>query len=144
MSARFQPGELVLALRGFGLQATEDGGSMLALGERGIRLTPLDLARAYRQLALQSSLPGMAPILEGLEGTVSYGTGQAAQVASNAVAGKTGSGGTGANRTAWFAGFMPARKPAVVVAVMLAGRSGGSDAAPVAGEILNAWSKGQL
>jgi len=66
-------------------------------------------------------------------------------VAGVRVAGKTGSSRTAAgNRIAWFAGFQPSRSPEVVVAVMLAGRSGGSDAAPVASEILEAYRKGRL
>ena len=39
---------------------------------------------------------------------------------------------------AWFAGFLPSVAPKYVVTVMLQGRSGGADAAPVAGRILEA------
>jgi cell division protein FtsI/penicillin-binding protein 2 len=48
---------------------------------------------------------------------------------------------------AWFAGFAPSGQgapPRVVVTVMLQGRSGGADAAPVAGRILAAWQAGRL
>jgi cell division protein FtsI/penicillin-binding protein 2 len=87
----------------------------------------------------------MAPVLAGMEDAVTYGTARRAQVAGLAVAGKTGSvrAGDGAF-IAWFAGFAPSRDPAVVVTVMLQGRSGGADAAPIAGRILEAWGKGGL
>jgi cell division protein FtsI/penicillin-binding protein 2 len=45
---------------------------------------------------------------------------------------------------AWFAGFAPSREPSAVVTVMLQGRSGGADAAPVAGRILEAHLAGRL
>jgi len=143
MAERFEPGQLAEDLSGFGLLVDGASGPLMALGEGGVRVTTLGLARAYRRLALDAGSPQMAPILEGLDGSVRYGTGQAAQVPGMAVAGKTGSAGSGTNRTALFAGFMPARGAKVVVAVMLRGRSGGADAAPVAGEILMAYSKGR-
>jgi cell division protein FtsI/penicillin-binding protein 2 len=61
------------------------------------------------------------------------------------IAGKTGSVHTGAgNRIAWFAGFLPSRAPHVAIAVMVAGSSGGADAAPVAGRILAAYQAGSI
>jgi cell division protein FtsI/penicillin-binding protein 2 len=39
---------------------------------------------------------------------------------------------------------MPSRAPEVVVTVMLPGHSGGSDAAPIAGEILEAYRAKRL
>ena len=74
-----------------------------------------------------------------------YGTAQLARVNGLSVAGKTGSVRTAEGaRIAWFAGFAPSRAPDVVVAVMLQGRSGGSDAAPVAGQILAAYRAGRI
>ena len=162
VAERFAPGELAgeLARAGFssatGLVAHEAAGRirpaanpdarrLLALGEDGILITAAELALAYRTLALNASRPEMQPILAGLEGAVEYGTAQRAQVAGVKVAGKTGSvlAETGAP-LAWFAGFLPSRAPEVVVAVMLEGRSGGADAAPVAGQILAAYRAGRL
>jgi cell division protein FtsI/penicillin-binding protein 2 len=76
---------------------------------------------------------------------VAYGTAQRARIPGATVAGKTGSVRTAAGTSlAWFAGFVPSRAPEVVVAVVLQGYSGGSDAAPVGGRILQAWRAGKL
>jgi cell division protein FtsI/penicillin-binding protein 2 len=57
------------------------------------------------------------------------------------VAGKTGTVRTPAGvYLAWFTGFTDA----AVVTVMVQARSGGADAAPVAGRILEAQWKGRL
>ncbi len=120
-----------------GREATQ----LQALGEDGVLLTAAGLAAAYRTLALHAP----PAIVEGLEGAVAFGTAQRAGVPGLPVAGKTGSVRTvrGAH-LAWFAGFAPSRAPRVVVTVALQGRSGGADAAPVAGRILEAWRAGRL
>jgi cell division protein FtsI/penicillin-binding protein 2 len=114
---------------------------MQSLGEDGIVVTLSGLAMAYRGLALHAP----ESIVAGLEEAVDFGTAQRAQVAGVKVAGKTGSVRTqpGA-RIAWFAGFVPSRAPEAAIAVMLQGRSGGSDAAPIAGRILQAYRAGKL
>jgi cell division protein FtsI/penicillin-binding protein 2 len=154
---RFQPGELARALQpeGFGspgavLRPTVDGEAqqLQSLGEGEIMVTPAGLARAYRLLALRltrSGLqPGMPEILAGLEGAVEFGTAQLAGVRWATLAGKTGSTRRGAQFIGWFAGFVPSRAPEATIVVMLAGRHGGSDAAPVASQILNAWHAGRI
>jgi len=83
-------------------------------------------------LALRAGESKLAPIIEGLEGAVEFGSGQGAQVKDRRVAGKTGS----AFPWAWFAGFAPGPKPDVAVVALVEGRSGGADAAPAAGEML--------
>jgi cell division protein FtsI/penicillin-binding protein 2 len=77
----------------------------------------------------------LAPIMEGLEGAVAFGSAQGAQLKNMQVAGKTGS----AFPWAWFAGFAPSRNPEVAVVAIVEGRSGGADAAPVAGEMLRKY-----
>jgi cell division protein FtsI/penicillin-binding protein 2 len=142
-AARFAPGELARGLRpyGFSVQAASGETQQLqALGEDRVLITPEGLARAYRQLALQPA----DPVLAGLEGAVEFGTGQLARVNWAKLAGKTGSARMGGQFIAWFAGFTPSRAPQVAVVVMLSGKHGGSDAAPVAAEILNAWHAGRL
>jgi peptidoglycan glycosyltransferase len=152
---RFGHGELARLLRGAGLGAAEirtavsrETQQLQALGESDVLVTPVGLAHAYRQLALQvtrrNAGAGLEQVLAGLEGAVEFGTGQLARVAGSSVAGKTGSTRSGPNFIAWFAGFMPSRAPEVVVTVMVSGKHGGSDAAPVAGEILAAWRAGRL
>ena len=111
-----------------------------ALGERGIRVTALEVAQAYRHLANLVYEPKFQPILEGMEGAVQFGTGRAAQVRGTAVAGKTGSVQTEPGlHAAWFAGFAPSRAPEVVVTVLTQGRSGAEAAAPIAGELLRGY-----
>jgi peptidoglycan glycosyltransferase len=145
---RFEPGELA---RGFGryglLSRTEWVGEevsgefgrgdvrLQALGEAGILVTPAALAMAYTRLATVGTRAWMGPVLGGLEDAVEFGTAQRARVGGAKVAGKTGSvrAADGAH-LAWFAGFTGK----YAVAVMLQGRSGGGDAAPVAGRILEA------
>jgi penicillin-binding protein 2 len=77
-----------------------------------------------------------------MEEAVEFGTSQLARVPGATVAGKTGS--VPSARVAWFAGFAPSRAPSVVVVVMLQGRSGGADAAPIAARILQSYFAGRL
>jgi cell division protein FtsI/penicillin-binding protein 2 len=160
---RFSPGELATALEGAGLASRTgwigedeaagriqpamraDAQRLQALGEDGVLITVAELAAAYRTLALKVSRPEMQPILAGLEAAVEFGTAQNANIKGVKVAGKTGSVLSAAGEPiAWFAGFMPSRAPEVVVAVMLPGRSGGADAAPIAGRILAEYRAGAL
>jgi len=139
MAERFEPGELERALRRFGLDEQRPADTrLLALGEDGVLATASALAAAYRRLALGA--PEL--VLAGMEDAVEYGTAQRARVQWWKVAGKTGSvvSAEGAH-LAWFAGFAPSRVPKVAVAVMVQGRSGGSDAAPVARQMLEACVK---
>jgi len=163
VAGRFQPGELALALARTGMASrsgwlgeTEASGQvpraeskaasqLQAIGEAGVLITPAELALAYRRLALTSGRRGMDAIIAGLEDAVAFGTAQRAKVAGVTVAGKTGSVHTADGAAiAWFAGFAPSRSPAVAVTVMLQGRSGGADAAPIAARILEAHLKGRL
>jgi membrane peptidoglycan carboxypeptidase len=122
MAERLGPGE-------FG--STPDAIRLHALGEDGVRMTVVQLAQAYRGLAANAP----PAVLAGLVGAVEYGTAQRAAVAGVKVAGKTGSVRTASGmRVAWFAGWTPE----VAIAVRMQGRSGGSDAAPVAAEMLRA------
>jgi peptidoglycan glycosyltransferase len=156
---RFAPGELAAHLIRCGLSAetgwfgtgetagrierttTRDARQLQSIGEGGVLVTPAGMALAYRRLAL--SAPDS--IRAGLQLAVEFGTAQRARVTGVSVAGKTGSvrAGDGA-MYAWFCGFAPASAPSAVVTVVLEGRSGGADAAPVAGRILEAHFAGRL
>jgi cell division protein FtsI/penicillin-binding protein 2 len=134
---RFAPGELAAALMGAGFTSvrtnlSSEASQLQALGEDGMNVTALELLSAYRRLALRVKEEKLAPIVEGLEGSVDFGSSQGAQIENVRVAGKTGS----AFPWAWFAGFAPSRNPQVAVVALVEGRSGGADAAPVAGELL--------
>lgn len=156
---RFAPGELAAHLARRGLSSptgwfgekeapgriaratTRDAQQLQAIGENGVLVTAAAMAMAYRRLALDAA----EEIRAGLEDAVEIGTAQNARVAGVAVAGKTGSvRAPDGNMIAWFCGFVPSRAPSAVVTVMLQGRSGGADAAPVAGRILAAHQAGRL
>jgi len=118
---RLHDGELAVFLRAHGFSRASvavgaDRIRMQALGEADVRVTPVELARAYARLA------DAAPeaVKRGLQSAVTYGTAQLA--GGVGLVGKTGT----AEGMALFAGFT--RDVAVVVA--MPGASGGGDAAP--------------
>lgn len=129
------------------LAHTSDELQLQAIGEWGIRITPLELAKAYRGLALlrQKNDPTLRPTFAGLEQSVSYGMARAAQPAGQKqVAGKTGTtpAENGAWTHAWFAGYAPADDPQIVVVVFLEKGHGGSEAAGVARSIFSFYETG--
>jgi penicillin-binding protein 2 len=159
---RFETGELAAYLRRIGVcsptRLLKDGEAvgqadaaaagvdceLQALGETGVNVTPLELLAAYRRLALRAAEPRISCVIEGLEGAVEFGTAQAARPDHVRLAGKTGSVRTAAGaRAAWFAGFGPSRAPEVVAVVLVQGRSGGADAAPIARQLLNSYFAGR-
>ncbi|MBU6364521.1 MAG: peptidoglycan glycosyltransferase, partial [Acidobacteria bacterium] len=75
-----------------------------------------------------------------MQSVVSEGTGTQAGLAGLSVAGKTGTAETGdpERNQAWFIGYAPAEDPQVAVAVVIEDTSGtgGTEAAPVAGEVM--------
>jgi cell division protein FtsI/penicillin-binding protein 2 len=139
VAERLEPGELARGLARFEISrtqaaATREASQLQALGEERVLVNPMELAQAYRQIALG----GEPAIAGGLKDAVEFGTAQRAAVPGLAVAGKTGSVRTEAGaHIAWFAGFTAA----MVVVVMLPGRFGGADAAPVAAEVLRGAAK---
>jgi cell division protein FtsI/penicillin-binding protein 2 len=153
-----QPGELGQMLRRTGLlsatglarkeatadfrepQTTSDE-QLAVLGVVGVRVTPLELAEAYRWLALELAAHPRSEaaqvVMSGLRDSASYGMADEVHLAGVRVAGKTGTAeDSDSSRThGWFVGLAPAGKPQVVVAVFVpAGR--GADAAHVAGVLL--------
>ncbi|MGA1995990.1 MAG: penicillin-binding transpeptidase domain-containing protein [Bryobacteraceae bacterium] len=168
---RFGPGELAAELARAGLTSASglvgesagageasgrvdratgaDDQRLQALGESGVLVTPAGLAMAYRQLARRLARPESGAVLgavrDGMQEAVEFGTAQLAAVPGVTVAGKTGSAlAENGDPVAWFAGWLPANPPKVLVCVMLHGRSGGADAAPVAARILDAYRKGKI
>ena len=112
------------------------------LGVEGIRVTPLELAAAYRWLALEVNAHGDSEasrvVRAGLEDSASFGMAGQVSLGGVVVLGKTGTadGVVTSQSHGWFAGIAPAQKPKVVIVVYLpAGR--GADAARVAGRVLS-------
>jgi penicillin-binding protein 2 len=117
-----------------------------AVGEWGIRVTPLELLRGYRSLALLQAKHEhkLEPLFVGLRDSATYGMGRLAQPPILLkVAGKTGTAPAdeGAWTHAWFAGYAPADNPKMVLVIFLEHGHGGSDAAGVAREIFAAYGE---
>ncbi|MGA3046601.1 MAG: penicillin-binding transpeptidase domain-containing protein [Terracidiphilus sp.] len=118
-----------------------DQNRLALLGVDGILVTPLELAVAYRWLALQiAAHPETAAVQvvqAGLADSASFGMAGAASLGGVAIDGKTGTAGSaaGPQTHGWFIGLAPAGAPRAVIAVYLpAGH--GTDAARIAGELL--------
>ncbi len=129
------------AVAEFRVPDSDDGKQLALLGVEGVRVTPLELATAYRWLAMELAAhpdsDATNVVREGLEDSASFGMAGQASLGGAAVMGKTGTAeGVQSSRThGWFVGLAPAAKPKIVMVVYLpAGR--GADAAHVAGAIL--------
>lgn len=153
-----QPGELEQMLRRTGLlsatglardEATADyrqpqntpEEQLAVLGVVGVRVTPLELAEAYRWLALEVAARPQSEaaqvVMSGLQDSAAYGMADEVHLAGVRVAGKTGTAeDANSSRThGWFVGLAPAGNPQAVVTVFVpSGR--GADAAHVAGVLL--------
>jgi len=143
-ATRLEPNE---ASGSVALAQSQEQLQLEAIGEWGISVTPLQLLRAYRQLALLSQRNTEARVtallFEGLQQSVSYGMASAAQPASPMkVAGKTGtsSADEGPWTHGWFAGYAPAEDPEIVLVVFLE-KGRGSDAAALASKIFSAFAE---
>jgi len=151
---RIRPSTLTKTFRRYGFDAVDvapetESRQLQALGLAGTRTSATILAAAYRQLALlrlRSDRPDLQPLFSGMANAAAYGTAQLAQLPGAVrVAGKTGSAPAdeGPWLHAWFAGFAPESKPEVAIAVYVEKGTGGSDAAPVASEVLHQWFAGR-
>jgi peptidoglycan glycosyltransferase len=100
-----------------------------------VKMKPDELRRAVKPEVAEQ-------IAAMMEGVVTGGTGTAAQISGIRVGGKTGTGETGrqGRNTTWFIAFAPVDDPKVAVAVVLQNQSGtgGSTAAPIAKQIMEA------
>jgi cell division protein FtsI/penicillin-binding protein 2 len=120
---------------------TADETKLALLGVDGIEVTPLELVRAYRWLGLEfaghAETHATEVVSEGIRDSASFGMAGAAGLGGVAVEGKTGTASSmaGGRTHGWFVGLAPAQNPKVALVVYLP-TGHGSDAAAVAGEIL--------
>lgn len=156
IAQRFAPKDAVATLRDYGIPetdilpipATTQQTQLFVLGLEDISVTPLQLAEAYRKLAMQmereSANSPTQVVKQGLEDSVSFGMAHNAYVKGLSIAGKTGTASdTGKPWThGWFAGFAPAKSPKVIMVVYLP-RGNGADAAHLAQGFFDAY-KGML
>lgn len=113
---------------------------------RGPDLRPLSITK--QEVLSRAVSPAVArELTKMMEGVVTNGTGQAAQISGIQVAGKTGTANSAPGRKpyAWFTSFAPANNPQVAVAVVIENANiprseiaGGRLAAPVAKAIMSA------
>ena len=118
------------------------------IANRGVRAEPrlVRTQPAKRKRVVRRTVA--ATVRSMMVGVVAGGTGSAGAVPGVEVAGKTGTaelvptaagGGSAASTNAWFVAFAPAGDPEVAVAVMLVGGgAGGTNAAPIASQVLRA------
>jgi len=118
-----------------------DEEQLAVLGVDGVRVTPLELAMAYRWLAVQLAAHPESEaariVRAGLADSAGFGMAEQASLGGVPVLGKTGTadGATSGRSHGWFVGIAPAQRPSVVIAVYLPSAHG-ADAARAAGEIL--------
>jgi peptidoglycan glycosyltransferase len=108
-----------------------------------VRRSDGGIVRIKPQMLAQPIKPETAmELTQMMESVVTGGTGTAAAISGVKVAGKTGTAenGTGQPNTTWFISFAPADAPRVAVAVVLQNQSGtgGTTAAPIARQIMQA------
>lgn len=131
------------------LARSEEERQLQSVGEGDMKVTPLEMAAAFRALALRRTAADATGaeriVLAGLEGSAQFGMARLSSVPGMQVAGKTGTprSDEGAWTNAWFGGYAPAEDPRIAVVVFLERGTGPSDAAPLAGEIFRAWKQDQ-
>ena len=127
-AARFAPGELTRELEGWGLEARNAPAPLQALGEEVVA-TPASLAAAFMRLAAARDR-----VKQGMADAVALRHGAA----------RTGYQDSRSRERRAARAMPPGSRDlpnSVVIAVLVQGRSGGADAAPVAARILEAHAR---
>jgi cell division protein FtsI/penicillin-binding protein 2 len=121
LATRFSSENLGDALRQSGIPydprtlVSTEGRELMVLGIKGVMVSPLELALAYRRIAL--GLPADSPVARGLVDSVNYGMANGASVAGMTILGKTGTASNAGESWShgWFAGFLPGQLVLVVL-----------------------------
>ena len=140
MARRFSGPQLEAALQGTHLlhgsmeAANLEQRQLAVLGLHGVTASPLELARAYRDLLQR--VPPTGPVARGLEGSVSYGMANPAAVSGTTILGKTGTASDAGEAWThgWFAGAITGR----LVLVVYVPHGDGGTAARLAGKFFRA------
>lgn len=148
LAEHLTPAQLTSGLRSYQLNpitpaSAPEQRQLLALGVEGIRVTPLQLAQAYRTLAQQLNEPSLSSVQSGMLDSVRYGMAHNAAVDGLMLAGKTGTvaNASSTGTSGWFAGivFSPTQQPNAVIVIAVP-RGTGANAADLARRCLIEWS----
>jgi cell division protein FtsI/penicillin-binding protein 2 len=138
LADRIPPAQVAVILQHYGLTSgslpTREQKELLVLGVAGVAVSPMQMAGAYRKLALELK-DARAPdaVRDGLRDSVDYGMAHNAAVAGRTILGKTGTAsdpGTSWSH-GWFAGIGYLGHQEVVLVIYLP-RGNGADAAHLA------------
>lgn len=118
----------------------------LAVGQEGIRVSVLDMARIARTLALKKDTPSSPcrEVARGMRLAAVSGTAKSLGEAGLEVSGKTGSPAhvlDPEKRHGWFMGYFPASKPEIAFAVFCMEGSSFESAVPVTERLLTQYRK---
>jgi len=147
---RMPPSEVAGILDHYGLtsgslQPSREQKELLVLGVAGIAVSPVQMAAAYRKLALALKGSGALDALrDGLKDSVDYGMAHNAAVPGQVILGKTGTASDpGASWShGWFAGIGYLGREEVVLVIYLP-RGNGADAARLAQHFFLAGARAQ-
>jgi cell division protein FtsI/penicillin-binding protein 2 len=139
LADRIAPAQVAVILDHYGLTSgslpqSQEQKELLVLGVAGIAVSPVQMAGAYRKLALElKGTQALDAVRDGLMGSVDYGMAHNAAVRGRTILGKTGTATdpeTGWSH-GWFAGigFLGHQEVAVVIYLP---RGNGADAARLA------------
>ena len=114
-------------------QKTREEKELLVLGVAGIAVSPMQIATAFRKLALELDDSRVDAVREGLKNSVRYGMAHNASVPGMENAGKTGTASDSIQGSShgWFAGIGAVGHEQVVVVIYLPSGNG-ADAARLA------------
>jgi stage II sporulation protein D len=128
--ANLLPGESSLPAR---LPRTVQEQQLLVLGIEGLRVSVVQVAAAYRRLALairqHPDDPALRTVLQGMQDSIAYGMAANAAVPGTDLAGKTGTATDAGRPHGWFVGIGPAGR---YVCVIFIPNANGGDAARLA------------